>query len=164
MSMYDSLRDEISTLGKVDSKNDVNQFIDSVNIKIAANNKDYRDLICQSAPSPYKVASALNKLDKAAGKLQGSDYVEFGGENKRKRISKAFSCPRTAEQIFAECKRPYNSIDVLVIRKPDYVDDQAVWVFENVSRKQKSFPAIMNAQGWVSGEIVESKYGQQMHY
>lgn len=149
-SMYDSLRDEISTLGKVDSENDVSRFIDSVNTRMAANDKDYNKLICQSEPNAYKVATGLNKLDKAAARLKGTDYVEFGGAGERKKISKKFSCPRTAEQIFSDRKKPFPSTDVLLIRKPDYVEDSTVWVFENVSRKQKSFHATMNAQGWVN--------------
>ncbi|WP_283392381.1 hypothetical protein [Photobacterium phosphoreum] len=149
-SHYASLREEISTLEVVDSKGDVERFVNSINERIAANNDEYNNLIVPSAPNLYQVASGLHKLDKAKRKLKPTDKVEFGDDRGLKPINEKFSCPRTADKIFEVKKKLYPSTDILIIRKPDYLNDGSPWVFENITRKNKNFIAKMNDHSWLN--------------
>lgn len=149
LAQYSSLRDEISVLGPVDSKGDIRRFVDKVNKRCAANNDEYSQLIVQSEPDLYKVATGLHKINKAQDKLKATDKVEFGNASGLKPISHSFSCVRTPEQIFEPVRQPYPSTDVLIIKKADYVTEGSCWVFDNLTRKKSNFKAKMNAIEWL---------------
>jgi hypothetical protein len=146
-AIYLGLEEEIAVTKKVDSESEVRTFTDKIYSQVASKNIDFGAFTCESDINLYEIAEALHKIDSALNMLSEEDKAQFGRVKKFVNISKDFSCPRPAAQIFEDIKSSQPSREMVIIRRPSYVFGLN-WDVESNKRKTKKFSAKMSDEVW----------------
>ena len=145
--IYNGVRKEISTANKIDSENDVRNFVDNVYTSASVNESSFEQFTCEGDAHLLDIADALNKIYKAKGMLTSEDLVQFGRDLDFDDISQDFACPRNGDQIFENVVQLFPSEEIFIVRRPSYVENLN-WDFECASRKPKVLSARMSDKKW----------------
>lgn len=154
-AIYKGVKEEISITGKVDSEGDIRNFRGKVSATVAANAEYYDNFTCEGDAHLLDIADALNKIHKAKEKLSSSDLVQFGKDSDFVDINHNFSCPRNGEEIFKGAESFFPSKEILIVRRPSYVEGLQ-WDFERIKGRSKKINAKMLDKKWFS-RLLEKK-------
>jgi len=147
--IYHGAREELSTIGKLDSEGDFKRFSDHVYSHVAANESDLESFTSHGEPDLYKLASGCYKISSGKSYLTEKDTVQFGRGGDLKDLSDNMACPRKPDEIFEDTDTQYSGSELFVVRRPAYVK-QLQWDFECEKRTPKKFSAKMCDDKWFS--------------
>jgi len=147
--IYYGAREELSTVGKLDSEGDFKRLADHVYSYVAANESDLEAFTSHGEPDLYKLASGCYKINSGKRHLTENDKVQFGRGEDLKDLSEKMACPRKPDEIFENIDTHHSSSELFVVRRPAYVK-QLQWDFECEKRNPKKFSAKMCDDKWFS--------------
>ncbi len=143
--IFKGLEKSISTVGPIDSQEDIKNFAENVYQNIPAND----DTICECDANNYEIAKNLKLIYEGTQKLSATDSTEFGLNDKFCSVSKSFRFTKSADELFDDKIIEFPSKDLLIIRRPDYVGN-AQWDFLSVKRKSKPVSAKILDDAWLN--------------
>lgn len=146
-AIYRGTENEIANPQKIDSESDVRNFADRIYSQVSAENKDLESFTCPSEMNLYEIADALHRITNALTLLSEEDKVQFGKLSEFIDVSRNFSCPRPASQIFENIETQLPSREVVIIRRASHVKG-LYWDLESNKRKTKKFSAKMLDEEW----------------
>ncbi|MGA4604699.1 hypothetical protein [Pseudoalteromonas maricaloris] len=146
-AIYRGVEKEIAVTKKLDSESDMQAFAKRVYSQVADSGIDLESFMCESEISLYGLADAMHQIHNALSMLSDNDKVQFGRDSALFDISKDFSCPRSASQIFEDIKTDMPSREVVIVRRSALVLGLK-WDLESNRRKQKKFTAKMSDEAW----------------
>lgn len=144
--VYYGILNEIASAEVIDSPADIKRFSEKVH-KIAADTEpEYTHSTCHGDANQIAVADALHKIDKARRHISRKDNVQLGRlDEEFKDISSKFSCPRNGDQIFEHVEQTKPSEEILIVRRPSYVDGLK-WEFDSPKRKKPVFAKMLDKE------------------
>ncbi|MGC1069494.1 hypothetical protein [Pantoea agglomerans] len=143
--IFKGLENSISTIGQINTQEDIKNFSANVYQNMPAND----DTICGCDASNYEIAKSLKLIYEGTQKLSTTDSTEFGINDKFCSVSKSFRFPKSVDELFDDKIIEFPSKDLLIIRRPDYVGN-AQWDFLSVKRKSKPVSAKILDEAWLS--------------
>ena len=147
-TVYEGIKKRIAVSNKIDSEDDVRNFVDDVSSTVNSRSLDIKNIICANDANLHDVANALHKIANAKKYMAANDIVEYGRGKKLSRISDKFDCPRNAAQIFSDSKTDFRGVELLIVLRPSYVSDLKWEVQSTKHKTNKSFHAKMSDTDW----------------